>query len=902
MLGAPIVRSNSANYLPEKQSFPAFDRLREPIGSQTLLSGTIRNMGCVRDKCIHELFAEQVDRTPDAVALVFEDKQMTYQELDRRTNQLANYLRKQGVGPEVLVGICIERSPLMVIGLLGILKAGGAYVPLDPAYPSERLRFMLEDSAAPLFITQRDLLASLPPRKGHTICLDDDWESIGRESDEDPDSEAIAENLAYVIYTSGSTGKPKGVAIQHKSVVALLNWARVIFSPEELQGVLASTSICFDLSVFELFVTLGLGGCVILADNALHLANLKSAQLVTLINTVPSAIAELLRLDAIPNTVRTVNLAGEPLKTSLVQQIHELRHVQHVFDLYGPSEDTTYSTFALRQPDGPATIGRPISNTEVYLLDSDLGLVPDGMAGEVYLGGQGLARGYLKRPDLTAEKFLPNPFNQDCSTRLYRTGDLARSLPDGNLEYLGRVDNQIKLRGFRIELGEIEMRLSEYPALRDCVVAVKEDARGEKFLAAYFVADELPNVTDLRNFLKKELPEYMIPSTFVRLDKMPLTANGKINRQALPQPSTDRLALKSEYLAPRNDTEVQLATIWEEVLGVKSPGTQDDFFELGGHSLIAVRLFAEIENKFGQKLPLATLFEAATISQLAAILRNGSLPAWSSLVPIQPKGSKPPVFCLHACGAHVFIYRELVSRLSPDQPVYGLQPPGLDGKEEPYNRVEDMAARYVKAVRGLEPHGPYYLVGDTLGGLFAFEMAQQLNSQGEDVALLAMFDTFCPLAASFGIRILSHFVHLKELGIKPYLLAAARAGRKRLAKRSANDVADIPLTSQEEAYAEKALADGDPVQRTEWGIYLATQVNYVPPKRRYPGRITYFLARDNRYKNRFEDDRLRWKKVAAEFEVHVIDGRHDTIREEPHVALLAETLNACLARAQANWS
>ena len=854
-------------------------------------------MACDRDRCIHELFAEQVERTPGAVALVFEDRQMTYQELDRRTNQLANYLRKQGVGPEVLVGICIERSLLMVIGLLGILKAGGAYVPLDPAYPQERLRFMLEDSAAPFFITQRDLLASLPPRKGHTICLDDDWESIERESDEDPDSEAIAENLAYVIYTSGSTGKPKGVAIQHKSVVALLNWARSLFSPEELQGVLASTSICFDLSVFELFVTLGLGGCVILADNALRLANLKSAQLVTLVNTVPSAITELLRMGAIPDTVRTVNLAGEPLKTSLVQQIHELRHVQKVFDLYGPSEDTTYSTFALRHSDGPATIGRPICNTEVYLLDSDLGLVPDGMAGEIYLGGQGLARGYLKRPDLTAEKFLPNPFNQDRSTRLYRTGDLARSLPDGNLEYLGRVDNQIKLRGFRIELEEIEMRLSDYPAVRDCVVAVKEDAHGEKFLAGYLVADELPSVSDLRSFLRNELPEHMIPSTFVRLDKMPLTANGKINRQALPQPSTDRPVLKSEYLAPRNDTEVQLATVWEEVLGVKSLGMQDDFFELGGHSLIAVRLFAEIEDKFGKKLPLATLFEAPTISQLAAILRNGSLPTWSSLVPIQPKGSKPPLFCLHACGAHVFIYRELVSRLSPDQPVYGLQPPGLDGKEEPYNRVEDMAAHYVKAVRGLVPHGPYYLVGDTLGGLFAFEMAQQLNSQGEDVALLAMLDTFCPLAASFGTRILSHFVHLKELGIRPYLLAVAHSGRKKLAKRSAHDVADIPLTSQEEAYAEKAFADGDPVQRTEWGIYLATQVNYVPPTRRYPGKITYFLAKDNQYKSRLDDDRLRWRKVAGEFEVHVIPGRHDTMRDEPHVAVLAEKLTDCLSRA-----
>jgi amino acid adenylation domain-containing protein len=848
-------------------------------------------------KCVHELFQRQVRCAPEAVAVVFEEQQITYAELNARANQLAHCLQKLGVGPEVLVGICVKRSPMMLIGLLGILKAGGAYVPLDPTYPPERLRFIMDDAATPLVITQRHLLSSLTPGRAHTICLDD-WKIIDQESEADPHSETVPQNLSHVIYTSGSTGKPKGVAIQHESVAALIDWASTVFSSEELQGVLASTSICFDLSVFELFVTLSLGGCVILADNTLHLANLKSAQKVTIINTVPTAVAELLRLDAIPETVTTINLAGEALKPTLVQQIYELPHVQRVFDLYGPSEDTTYSTFALRCAGGPATIGRPISNTEARLLDADLQPVPEGMPGEIYLSGLGLARGYLHRPDLTADKFVPNPFSQDMSTRLYRTGDIARRLPDGNLEYLGRMDNQIKLRGFRIELSEIEIRLSQYPSIRDCVVAVRSNDRGEKFLVAYFVADELPRITDLRSFLAHELPEHMIPARFVRLDKIPLNHNGKLDRQALPEPATDRAMLPGECVAPHDEIEIQLTTIWQELLGVGSVGTEDNFFELGGHSLLAARLFMEIESRFGRKLPLATLFEAATVSQLAAILRSQTSPSWSSLVAIQPKGSKPPLFCIHACGAHVFVYLSLVAYLDSDQPVYGLQAQGIDGTQEPYTHIEDMAAHYIKEILELEPHGPYYLLGDTLGGLIAFEIAQQLTRQGRDVGLLAMFDTACPLPLSFGPRVMSHLHHFKELGLKNYLLAAGGSMARKLGLRFPDYSAPVHMTAKEQEFADGISASGDAVQRTEWAIYLATEVNYRPPEQRLPGRITYFLARDNRYGRGENDNRRDWKRGAAEFEVYEIPGRHDTIREDPFVAVLAGKFISCLQRAQ----
>ena len=564
--------------------------------------------------CIHELFQQQVERTPGAPALVFDQQTLTYAELNARSNQLAQHLRKLSVGPEVLVGICMERSPLMVIGLLGILKAGGAYVPLDPVYPAERLRFMLEDAAAPLIITQRNLLSIIPAGKEKTICLDD-WESIGPESHEPPNAGTVAENLAYVIYTSGSTGRPKGVAIQHRSVTALVNWASGVFSPEELQGVLASTSICFDLSVFELFVTLSLGGCVILAENALHLDRLESAERVTLINTVPSAITELLRVGAIPKTVKTINLAGEPLKSGLVNQIYDLHHVERVFDLYGPAEDTTYSTVSLRNPSGPETIGHPISNTQIHLLDRNLQLVPEGLAGEIYIGGEGLARGYLNRPDLTAERFVPNPFSP--SARLYRTGDLARYLSDGSLEYLGRIDHQVKIRGYRIELEEIETTIEQYPGVRQSAVITTVDIAGDRKLIAYVVTQNSHalDLVALRVFLQTQLPQYMLPAQLIPIVEMPLTPSGKINRRALPEPSAPKSGKAFE--APRTTSEEKLAVMWTAILKIERVGIHDDFFHLGGNSLLAFQLISRIRDEFKVELPLARVFETPTLVELS---------------------------------------------------------------------------------------------------------------------------------------------------------------------------------------------------------------------------------------------------------------------------------------------
>lgn len=685
-----LLQSIAANSEQPVAYLPLLD---EAERRQLLIEWNDNQIDYPKNQCIHQLFEAQTTRTPEATALIFGEERVTYRELNRRANQLANYLRGLGVGAEVLVGVCLERSVEMIIGILGTLKAGGAYVPLDPNYPQERIAHMLEDSQASVLLTQQKLVAGLNEHRAQTVCLDGDWQRIAQESVENPVSMATANNLAYVIYTSGSTGKPKGVAIEHRNTIAFLHWATSVFTAEHLRGVLASTSVCFDLSIYEIFAPLSCGGTIVLVENVLHLPAAPAANEVTLINTVPSAITELLRIKGVPDSVRTVNLAGEPLKTSLVRQIYELGGVREVYDLYGPTEDTTYSTFTLRG-EGAATIGRPIANTQAYILDRYLQPVPVGIAGELYLGGDGLARGYLSRPELTDERFIKNPFSSEPAARLYKTGDLTRRLPNGEIEYLGRIDNQVKIRGFRIELGEIEAMLLSHAAIEECVVLAREDKPGEKRLAAYVVQKQGRSVktNELRSFLKEKLPDYMVPSAFVELERLPLTPNGKVDRKALPAPATNISDSERDFVSHRDSLELELTKIWEIILGVQPIGVSDDFFELGGHSLQAVRMFAEVEKTFNKNIPLATLFQAGTIEKLAAILRQeGWAEPESSLVAIQPKGSKPPFFCVHAKGGNVLFYRDLARHLGEDQPFYGIQARRLGGRQVGHASVEEMA-------------------------------------------------------------------------------------------------------------------------------------------------------------------------------------------------------------------
>jgi microcystin synthetase protein McyA len=582
--------------------------------------------------CIHELFDQQAARTPHAVALVCGREQLTYGALKRRSDELADYLRTQGVGPDVTVGVCMERTAELIVALLGVLKAGGAYVPLDVAYPAERLQFILADAEAAVVLATGETIDRLAGYTGRVMNLDAGLEIPANGADRSAPTVGPA-NLAYIIYTSGSTGRPKGVAIEHRSAVDFIRWARDVYSNAELAGVLASTSICFDLSIFEIFVPLSYGGRMILVPNALALAELEPGANITLVNTVPSAMAELIRLRGVPQSVRTVNLAGEPLSPRLVDQIYALGHVERVLDLYGPSEDTTYSTMALRARGGPATIGGPISNTRVYLLDEDLHPVPQGAVGELHISGAGLARGYWHRPELTAERFLPDPFAPSPGARMYRTGDLGRYLPDGRIEFLGRSDHQIKLRGFRIELGEIETAMNACPGVRSAVVIVsKREADGR--LIAYYQKQDGQAIDEvrLRAHLAARLPAYMIPTGFVELAAMPQTPNGKIDRKRLPE-WTGAGGGGAAVVAPRDEVEVAIAACWRELLAVDSIGIDASFFELGGHSLLATQAIARLRELFQIALPLLSLFDAPTVADLAAVVRQARAMQAATLAP-----------------------------------------------------------------------------------------------------------------------------------------------------------------------------------------------------------------------------------------------------------------------------
>jgi amino acid adenylation domain-containing protein len=582
-----------------------------------------------RQICLHDLLAVRAKRSPDALAIVRRGHQLTYGELDRRVEGMARRLTALGAGPEVPVGVCVERSPELVIALLAILAAGGAYVPLDPNYPRERLVFMLRDAARacerPVLVTQRGLLARLGDLSdlAPALLLLDESSSAAPSSLAGPAAPRRAagpENLAYVIYTSGSTGTPKGVAVEHHSAVALVRWAQRLLSAEELSGVLFSTSICFDIHVFELFVTLAAGGTVVLAENALELPALPESERVTLLHTVPSAMAELLRLDAVPRSVRTVGLGGETLTGVLADQVYARTAARRLLNFYGPTEDTVWSTCAEvpRQRDREPAIGRPAGQGSAHLLDGQLQPVPPGTPGEVYLGGEGVARGYLHRPALTAERFVPDPFGGGGG-RLYRVGDLARHGPDGQLEFLGRVDNQVKLRGFRIEIGEIEACLARHPALRESVVAAPKAGAGGVRLVAYLVAERepAPMVGELRQFLEERLPAYMVPAAFVFLPALPRLANGKVDRGALPPPGRERPRLAVPYAPPRTKAERVIEEIWAAQLGLDQIGLHDPLLELGADSLAVMRLASRIGERLGIELSMLDLFAHPTLAQLA---------------------------------------------------------------------------------------------------------------------------------------------------------------------------------------------------------------------------------------------------------------------------------------------
>ncbi|MGF1488110.1 MAG: amino acid adenylation domain-containing protein, partial [Prochloraceae cyanobacterium] len=578
-----------------------------------------------RDKCIHQLFEEQVEKTPLSVAVVFENQRLTYQELNQKANQLARYLQSLGVEPEELVGICVEPSIDMVVGLLGILKAGGAYVPLDPNYPQERLIYILTDSGVELLLTQESLLESSPSHNARVVCLDRDWGAIEQHSQENLEVGVNSDNLAYVIYTSGSTGKPKGVLIEHKNLVHSTN-ARFSYYNSTLHSLLLLSSVAFDSSVAGIFWSLCSGGSLIVPKQnsllePLQITKLIAEHQISHLLSIPSYYGQILQ-HADPQalvSLHTVIVAGEVCPTTLLKLHDRAVTNASIFNEYGPTEATVWSSVYSPQDRGSQSlvpIGRPIANTQIYILDRQLQPVPIAVAGELYIGGDGLARGYLNRPELTREKFIPNPFKNSKSERLYKTGDKARYLPDGNIEFLGRIDNQVKLRGFRIELGEIEASLNTHPQVKQAIVIAKEDISGNKSLVAYVVSADRPlSSKKLRQFLASSLPEYMIPSAFVSLDTLPLTPNGKVDRKSLAELDRD-LTREREYVAPRSPSEEIIANIFASVLGLPQIGIYDNFFELGGHSLLATQLISQLRATWELEIPLRAIFSSPTVAQL----------------------------------------------------------------------------------------------------------------------------------------------------------------------------------------------------------------------------------------------------------------------------------------------
>ena len=579
-----------------------------------------------KDTCIHQLFEAQVKRTPDAIAAVFKNQQITYQELNARANQLAHYLASLGVQPNVLVGICVERSLEMLIALLGILKAGGTYLPLDPTHPQERLAFMLEDAKVQVLLTQKQLVTTLPQHNAKIICLDADWESIARESKFNPVSRSSSDNLAYIIYTSGSTGKPKGVQIPHSGLVNFLTAINGTLGLAEREVFLSVTTITFDIAGLELYLPLIRGDRTIIVSSEIaadgyQLSALLAETNATVMQATPATWRMLLQAGWEGSDRLKILCGGEALSRELANELLQKGSV--VWNLYGPTETTIWSTiYRVESSNEIVSIGKAIANTQLYVLDRHLQPVPIGVPGELYIGGAGLARGYLNRPELTAEKFISNPFRNQSEARLYKTGDLVSYLPDGNLEYLGRIDHQVKIRGFRIELGEIEAALRQHPTVQEVVVMAREDKPGVKQLVAYVVSNEKAGAqttfNDFRCFLRKKLPEYMVPSAFVFLETLPLTPNGKVDRRALAAPDTNRSDSESVDAAPRTPVEENLTKIWAEVLNLKQVGINDNFFELGGDSILSVQVIAKAKQA-GVLLTPKQIFEHQTIAELAAV-------------------------------------------------------------------------------------------------------------------------------------------------------------------------------------------------------------------------------------------------------------------------------------------
>jgi amino acid adenylation domain-containing protein len=866
-----------------------------------------------RSDSIKELFESQAARQPEATAVVLGSDRLSYGELNRRANQIAWQLRGQGVGPGTLVGVVMAKSPALLAAVLGVAKAGGAYVPLDPFYPADRLEFMIADSSPAVLLT--DEVPAAPVPHGGVPAMPVSWASLEGVRDDDPDTVASGDDLAYVIYTSGSTGRPKGVMIRNRSLAGAYFAYERAYGLSELRSHLQMASFSFDVFTGDMIRSLLAGAKLVLAPlpvvvDPAELYEVMVREEVDAAEFVPATASMLFeyaertgrRLDF----MRLVVVSSEAWRNEKYVAFKRLCGPEtRLLNSYGLTEATIDSTWFEAPPDAAlaperfVSIGRALDNTRVYVLDPHLEPTPIGVPGELCIGGEPVAQGYLGRPELTEERFPLDPFSEQAQARLYRTGDLVRWLPDGNLEYLGRTDRQLKIRGFRIEPGEIEAVLERFPDVRGAAVVDRKDPRGETRLVAYFEASEpAPRPSDLRTFIAESVPNYMVPSQYVMLSELPLTPNGKVDRDALPDPEWDRTEVTDELVAPRTATEHQIAEIWSRTLGLeRPPGVTESFFDLGGHSLMAVQLFAEIEGALGVRVPLATLFAGATIEHLASEVqrqREDADGVSPSLVQLRPgSNGTPPLFLCPWVNGEILGYRNLVSHLEGDHPVYGLQPQGLDGKAQPHTRIEEMAAHYVREVRAVRPAGPYRLGGYCFGGTVAYEMAHQLEQAGETVDFLALLD-----ASPYG--------HNPDPGFVDKQRAYAQRFR------------EGDLSQKRALIAERAHNLHVKVRRRIWitghAVYRRTGVALRPRFRdvRYANRWAmefYVAGRASCRVTLFRADAASpraaavWEQLTEGrldiVQVPTPGARHDALMEEPHATVLGTELSARLAQLEA---
>jgi amino acid adenylation domain-containing protein len=878
--------------------------------------------------CLHELFEKQAASTPEAIALVLDKRSMSYQELNQRANQLAHALRESGVGPGVMVGICVERSPEMVVGLLGILKAGGINVPIDPAFPVERITFLLEDTQAPVLVTQQHLLTKLPANHPQTLLLDTDWPTISQQPLTNPTHLNQIEDLAYIIYTSGSTGQPKGVLLAHQ---AITHHCHNMIEAYELQAqdcCLQFSPFTFDASIEQTFPPLLVGARLLLrgpdvwtateflnqiTEHQISVLSLPSAYWHQTISEWAATSQELSR-----HPIRLVIVGGDRLPPETVQLWRQtpLRSAR-LLNVYGPTEGTIIATFfevpheiEPEKSGDSISIGRPLPNRSIYILDKHNEPVPVGVAGELYIGGDLIARGYLNLPTLTAERFVVNPFSQQPQARLYKTGDLARYLPGGKIEFLGRGDQQVKIHGFRIEPGEIEVAINQHPGVRQAAVIAREDQPGHKQLVAYVVpqtdqeTEQL--VPQIRNLLKNHLPDYMIPAAFVVLAALPLTANGKLNRRELPMPEMRKQTKEDLYVAPSLPIHYQLVQIWENLLAVQPIGIRDNFFELGGHSLLAALLFERIAQVCGKKLPLSLFLADATIEHLATALLEESPETLTraTLVPVQVSGSRTPFFYLHGDYLYgAFYCAKLAHLLGPEQPFYILEPYKFDGLTITPS-LEEIAAAYIETMRSVQTTGPYRLGGWCSGGLVAYEIARQLRAAGQELEILILMD---PSTAPNRDRSLRHLFEqigkTTHQGLKRqlnwylrtvYTMRYIRRARFRRSRNAAPGSFFGPFDSkqlpQDTRFSLAKLLRSTAALRSDNELTFEWMASGYKPGT-YADKITFFWTKEEPgRKDAWESD-----VSTREGEEHIIPGTHLTSRTN-YLTSLAECLAACLNR------